>query len=119
MSLMCANQGAAKRCGRSHWDRLADAVREIFPRKTALNLADISGLRPRSWEYFLSRKSSVTSDALVALLDTPHGPAILAALMGDSRERWWIEIKLRWDRERVEARLNEIDRQIDDVRAQQ
>ena len=120
MNAHVANQITAVRrirepyCG--HWERLATAIEQIFPRKTAWNLAAITGLKVRACFQFLARKSSLSSDALVCLLDTAHGPEILRALMGDSKERWWIEFKLMWDREQVARRLEEIERQIAETR---
>lgn len=116
MSDVAANLGTALHrtrtpvCG--HWDRLATAIEKIFPKKTAWHLAHVSRLQVRSCFKFLARESSLSSDALVALLDTPHGPEILSALMGNSKERWWIEFKLLWDRERVRAELEAIDHEI-------
>lgn len=120
MSLAFANEAAAARrtktvvCG--HWDRLAIVVEKIFPKATAKQLSHSTGLKVRACFQFLARKSSLSSDALVALLDTPHGPEILKALMGDSKERWWIEFKLMWDREQVARQLEEIERQIAETR---
>lgn len=104
----------------AHWDRLAVAIENIFPHKTALNLANISGLQVRACFRFLSRRSALSSDAVVALLDTPHGPEILRALMGDSQERWWLEFRLMWERERRLREIEDMERQlkaIDDERA--
>jgi len=120
MSIALANPGTAARrtrkalCG--HWDRLAIAVETIFPTKTAWNLAALTGLKVRACFKFLARESSLSSDALVCLLDTPHGPAILKALMGDSRERWWLHFKLLWEREQTRAQLDLLDKQLDEIR---
>lgn len=116
MTLAFANEATAPERTRKlqfgHFDRLAEAVRTIFPSKTAWHLSALTGLKVRACFKFLARESSLSSDALVCLLDTPNGPEVLAALMGDSRERWWVEFKLLWDRERIKAQLDEVDRQI-------
>jgi hypothetical protein len=73
-------------------------------------------LKVRACFKFLAREPSLSSDALVCLLDTPNGPEVLAALMGDSRERWWIQFKLLWEREQTRAQLELLDKQLDDLK---
>lgn len=120
MTLAFANEAAAvhrtRKLVSAHWDRLAIAVETIFPSKTAWNLAALTGLKVRACFTFLARKSSLSSDALVALLDTPHGPEILKALMGDSQERWWISFKLLWEREQKRAELDLLDKQLEELK---
>lgn len=101
-----------------HWDRLAEAVRTIFPHKTALNLANISGLQARSWEYFLYRKSSVSSNAIVALLHTDHGFHVLRALMGDARPAWWAALKQAAELEQIKAERDALNKRIADLERQ-
>lgn len=120
MTLAFATEGAAperiRKLQFAHWDRLAETVRTIFPHKTAWHLSDLCGLKVRACFKFLARESSLSSDALVCLLDTPNGPEVLAALMGDSRERWWIQFKLLWEREQTRAQLELLDKQLDDLK---
>jgi len=120
VSGVLANQrgepGCNKARGANHWQRLASAVKDLFPRGTAKHLSHLSGLQVRACFNFLARRSSLHSDALVALLDTEHGPEILDALMGDSKERWWIEWKLHRDKEITRLRLEAIERQISEIR---
>jgi hypothetical protein len=116
------NLGTAARRTRfeycAHWERLAAAVEKIFPRKTAFHLSALTGLRPRACFEFLGRRSGLSSDALVPMLRTKHGPAVLRALLGDDcREPWWIEFQVMW--RRVENEQWERDlRGIDDQHAQ-
>lgn len=121
MTLAFANTGTAplrkKKSYCSHWERLAVAVENILPDGTAKQLSDLCGLKIRACFKFLARESSLSSDALVALLDTEHGPEVLAALMGDSREKWWVEFKLMWDRARKQAELDAIEKQIQEIRS--
>jgi len=117
MSLAFANQGAAKRCGNQpsfdHWGRLAKAVREIFPSKTAWHLSDISGLRLRACEYFLSRKTSLSGDAIVTLLRSKEGLRVLEALMGDARPEWWASLQKGIQKERYEREIEQIRKRME------
>lgn len=97
-------------CG--HWDRLAFALENIFPQGTAKNLSHLCGLKVRACFKFLARESSLSSDALVALLDTPHGPEVLKALMGDSDQKWWRQFQMLWERERLKSELEKLEREM-------
>jgi len=95
-----------------HWDRLAFALENIFPQGTAKHLSHLCGLKVRACFKFLARESSLSSDALVALLDTPHGPDVLKALMGDSDQKWWRQFNLLWERERLKNELEKLEREM-------
>ena len=117
MSLADTNFSSAVSCTKrteycDHWERLAFAIEALFPSKTAWNLAALTGLKVRACFQFLSRKSSLSSDALVALLDTPHGPEVLKALMGDSDQKWWRQFNLLWERERLKNELEKLEREM-------
>jgi len=103
MNIAIANPVGAARRTRSeycaHWERLAGTVEKIFPTKTAFHLSALTGLQPRACFEFLGRRSGMSSDALVPLIRTPHGPDILRALIGDDyRDPWWIEGQIAWRR---------------------
>ena len=127
MSALAANRGSAMRCGtqslRGHWDRVAQTVRELFPHKTAYHLSELTGLRLRAAEYFLSRKTGLSSDALVSLLQSEQGIDALAALMGDARPGWWRRLKAAAMRERVQREIEDLERELkaidDDYAAQE
>lgn len=97
-------------CG--HWDRVHDAIRELFPIKTAQHLSEATGLSVRACEYSLSERRALSSDALVALLHTQHGPRILRAMMGDSQIRWWRRFRNMWERERVKIELADLKKRL-------
>jgi len=123
---LATNRGPATRCGtqslRGHWDRVAQTVRELFPHKTAYHLSELTGLRLRAAEYFLSRKTGLSSDALVSLLQSEQGIDALAALMGDARPGWWRRLKAAAMRERVQREIEDLERELkaidDDYAAQ-
>lgn len=118
MTLALANSGTAvrrtKRTYCAHWERLALVVEKIFPEATAKQLSHLTGLKVRACFTFLARESGLSSDALVPLLRSRHGPAVLRALVGDAcRERWWIEFQIMWRRVEVEQWERDL-RGIDD-----
>lgn len=97
------------------WTRLADKVRSIFPHKTAENLAACTNLQIRSCEFFLSRKSMLNSDAVVSLLDTEHGPEVLAALTAHSDQEWTKAFQKWWALQKLKAAHAEMQKQIDEL----
>lgn len=117
MSALAANPASDSRFGKTeklfgHWDRLEAAVRATWPKKTAANMAACSGLLTRSCETFLSRKSSLSSDAVVGLLDTEHGPRFLIALIGHSQQPWVRDFRAIYQIEQLKAERAELDRRI-------
>lgn len=93
-----ANFVTADHCGnRRRALRLNAAVmqrsRELFPLKTAANLAGITGYSLRSCEYWLSGQAVIPSDALATLLHSPQGRDFLAVVMADNTPRWWLQLK--------------------------
>lgn len=122
-----ANRVPATRFGKretlcGHFDRLAHTMRIIFPVKTAPNMAAATGLSVRACEYFLSRRTGLSSAAVVGLLRTEHGLAILEALMGDARPAWWKKLKRSARREIVQREIEDLERELkgidDDYAAQ-
>jgi hypothetical protein len=89
-----ANLAGAKRFGESRkplrlTDEVMRAAQAIWPRKTAAELSVITGSGVRACEYWLSRKTEMSADALVALLRSESGLEILEAVIGDARPSWW------------------------------
>lgn len=118
MSALSANPAAESHFGKSeklcgHWDRLEVAIRAAWPKKTAANMAAYTGLLVRSCEAFLSRRSSLSSDAVVGLLDTAHGPDFLIALVGHSQQPWVSDFKSRWQIEKLKKERAALDLRIE------
>lgn len=95
------------------WDRIHNTIRELFPEKTAACFASATGLSINACEKSLSQKRAISSDALVALLDTDHGYEVLKALMGDSRRKWWKTLKRAVEREAMKAEIADLQKRID------
>lgn len=93
-----ANLGTAGNCGTSRRKlrsnvRLVAAAREVFPIKTALQLAEITGYPLRTVEAWLTGSVKIPTDAFVALLHSEHGRHFLAGVMADAEPRWWVKLK--------------------------
>lgn len=73
--------------------RIVDAARGLFPVKTAMQLAELTGYPLRTVESWLTGSVKIPSDAFVALLHTDHGREFLAAVMTDATPRWWLQLK--------------------------
>jgi hypothetical protein len=100
----------------AHW--WASLFRRIWPDRTASELATRTGVSPRAAEYWLSRRSGVSADALAALLRSEEGFEILEALLGDARPAWWRSFKrhveiaeLRRRQEQQRALLERLERE--------
>lgn len=117
MSSILANPAHAARFGKremlcGHWDRLADAVRIIFPIKTAPNMAATTRLSVRACEYFLSRRTGLSPNAVVALLQSEDGLTFLAALMGDAKPPWWKRLKQAARKEIVQREIEDLEKEM-------
>lgn len=73
--------------------RIVDTAREIFPVKTALQLAEITGYPLRTVEAWLTGHVKIPTDAFIALLHSDHGREFIAAVMADGAPRWWLQLK--------------------------
>lgn len=117
MSLAYANEATATHCGsevlQGSWDRLAQAIRELFPHKTAQHLSHFAGIKTRAAEYFLSRKTSLSGDAYVSLLHSEHGFYVLRALMGDARPTWWRDLKAAAELEQIKRERDALNARIE------
>jgi hypothetical protein len=65
------------------------AAQALWPRKTAAELSMRTGTGVRACEYWLSRKTQMSADALAALLRSDAGLEVLEAIIGDARPAWW------------------------------
>lgn len=93
-----ANLGTAGSCVRTRRRlrsnaQIIDLAREIFPVKTALQLAEITGYPLRTVESWLTGTVKIPTDAFVALLHSEYGRDFIAAVMTDGTPRWWLQLK--------------------------
>lgn len=101
-------------------DAVMRAAQRLWPRKTAAELSIRSGVSVRACEYWLSRKTDMSADALASLLRSDAGLDVLEAIIGDAKPKWWkqfaltIEIsKARKQQEQTRARLERMEREFD------
>lgn len=93
-----AKMGTATSCGRSRNFlrsnlKIVEKARELYPVKTALQLAEITGYPLRTVEYWLTGDKKIPTDAFVALLHSDQGREFLAGVMTDATPRWWLQLK--------------------------
>lgn len=93
-----ANGAALESCGRSRRKlrsnmMIVETARAVFPVKTALQLAEITGYPLRTVESWMTGLVKIPADAFVILLHSDHGREFLAGVMTDATPRWWLQLK--------------------------
>lgn len=73
--------------------RIIESARAVFPIKTALQLAGITGYPVRTVERWLTGKVKIPADGFVSLLQSDNGRDFLAGVMTDATPRWWLQLK--------------------------
>jgi hypothetical protein len=68
-------------------------ARTLWPRKTAAELAELTGASLRTAERWLAGQRPLSTDALAALIRSEHGLDFLSALMADAEPAWWRRAK--------------------------
>jgi len=69
------------------------AARSLWPRKTAAELAELTGASLRTAERWLAGERTLSTDALAALIRSERGLDFLVALMADAEPVWWRRVK--------------------------
>jgi hypothetical protein len=64
-------------------------ARSLWPRKTAAELAEITGVSLRTAERWLAGERALSTAALAALIRSEHGLDFLVAVMADAEPAWW------------------------------
>jgi hypothetical protein len=101
-----------------HVERLHALVHELFPKKPAAHLADLTGLSVRAWHKSLRDRRNFSTAALLFLFRSRHGPAFLHAFIGDDcRERWFVEFQIMWRRVEIEQWERDLRGIDDDIAA--
>lgn len=120
-----ANQAVAQACIKNAKnctviERVVAVLKDIWPRKTAENVAFVTGLQKRAVGYWLAAHTGMKLEHAARLLDTEDGYEILEAIMGDSQEEWWVATKIahevhttRRAIKREMARLTESKKKLD------
>jgi hypothetical protein len=96
-------------------DALINAAYELWPRKTAAELALRSGASVRTCERWIGERCGVSADALAELLRSEEGLKFLEAIMADARPVWWKDFKRQIQRAVLHRQQKELKRQIDDL----
>lgn len=119
-----ANSGAGQMVGRKRQpcrflDVVMRSLHELYPVKTAANIAARTGAHTRSAERWISRERDMNAESFIALLCGQDGDKIIEALMTSlparERPRWWIRHcnSARWARLQVlQAERDEEIRQL-------
>jgi hypothetical protein len=113
-----ANQVGATRCGSDRNTlRITDAVmraaQAIWPRKTAAELSMRTGTQVRACEYWLSRKTEMSAEALAGLLRSEAGLEILEAIIGEARPAWWKQFARTIEMSRLRKAQDEARRRLE------
>jgi hypothetical protein len=113
-----ANSVGATRCGGDrNVLRLTDAVmrvaQAIWPRKTAAELSLRTGTQVRACEYWLSRKTEMSADALARLLRSDAGLEVLEVIIGDARPTWWKQFARTIELSRLRKAQDEARRRLE------
>jgi hypothetical protein len=64
-------------------------ARSLWPRKTAAELATLTGASVRTAERWLAGDRALSADAVVALIRSEHGLNFLVAVMAGAEPAWW------------------------------
>lgn len=72
---------------------IALAFRDIFPRKTWLEIAEWFGLSERGAKHRLAGSRDFTAEEIAIMLRSEHGLTFLSAIMADATPRWWVAFK--------------------------
>lgn len=88
-----ANFGTDVRVGKNDvcvgiFKRMRDVFRDVWPKKSSLELADAVGVSERSAERILGGDNEPSGRTICTLLRGPHGDKILDAIMEGSDAKW-------------------------------
>lgn len=106
-----------RRSGIRYVDAVCGLARRLWPSKTAANLAGRAQISMRAAELWLEGRTEPGADALVNLLRSDAGFALLQEIMEGSGTRWWEQFargvhiaehseRLEWHRQQLEALQN-------------
>lgn len=101
-------------------------INALWPKKTSAHVKHFiekllgSGQGPseRTVRFWLASETRMSVEALIALLRTEEGYQILEAVMGDSREPWWLAAKAAQDIRRSRKAIKREQERITQTRAQ-
>jgi hypothetical protein len=89
------------------------AAQALWPRKTAAELSMRTGTQVRACEYWLSRKTEMSAEALAGLLRSEAGLEILEAIIGEARPAWWKQFARTIEMSRLRKAQDEARRRLE------
>jgi len=95
------------------FEKIISIIKATWPKKTSAHVSHVTGVSERAVQFWLAGETRMSLEHVVALLRTSEGFLVLAAVMGDCKEEWWIEAKLgegiRQSRRAIAAQQKRID----------
>lgn len=88
-------------------------LRDIFPNKTASEVALRTGMTVRTAEYWLAGRSGLSGPALASLLRSDIGLDVLAGIMGNDRPSWWRDFRRKVEIGRLIREQDDLERRLD------
>jgi hypothetical protein len=121
--LDCANSRGAQVCTGSAKSspvlgKIINAIRVAWPRKTAAHVAHLTDMEERTVKFWLAGETRMSVDAVVALLRTEDGFAILEAIMTDSDVKWWVAMHTAHEIRKSRIALKAEEKRHERLRAQ-
>lgn len=95
-------------------DRLVIVAKGLWPNKTAANFAACAKVNQRTAEYWLARKSGMSLENFMALLQSDHGLEFIEAAMGNARPVYWKDFKRTITRGKLRREARELQKRIDE-----
>lgn len=71
--------------------KIVNVIKVAWPKKTAAHVSFLTGVSERAVQFWLAGETRMTLEHVAALLKTEEGYRILAAIMGDCKEEWWLD----------------------------
>jgi len=109
--------GNEERCG--VFLRLVNAIKHLWPRKTAATVAHLTSTNERTVQFWLACSTRMSVEAVAALLRTDEGYEILVAIMGDCQAEWWLTTQNAHELRRTRRDIAAAQRRIDALKARQ
>lgn len=97
-------------------EAVARVARQLWPVKTAVNLASRAGTSHRAAEFWLSQQTGMSADALAEILRSDAGLQMLEAIIGEHKPSWWPSFRAEAKASAIAERLESIRAEIDEAK---
>jgi hypothetical protein len=71
--------------------KIVSVIKSSWPKKTAAHVSFLTGVSERAVQFWLAGETRMTLEHVAALMKTEQGYQILAAIMGDCKQEWWLD----------------------------